>query len=153
MGVERKGQHKLSETAKRMTKEANSSLYNQIRQILLDAQNTVAHTINLVMVQAYFEIGRLIVEEEQHGETRAGYGEETLVTLSRRLRAEFGRGYSVRNLRNMRTFYVTFKNRQTLSAKLSWSHYTLLMRLEYEQARKFQIKEKETENWSVMEVE
>jgi len=153
MGVERKGQHKLSETAKRMTKEANSSLYNQIRQILLDAQNTVARTINLVMVQAYFEIGRLIVEEEQHGETRAGYGEETLVTLSRRLRAEFGRGYSVRNLRNMRTFYVTFKNRQTLSAKLSWSHYILLMRLDDEHARNFYLKESEAENWSVRELD
>lgn len=153
MEVEGMGQPKLSETAGRMTKEANSSLYSQIRQILLDAQNTVARAVNLVMVQAYFEIGRLIVEEEQHGETRARYGEETLAALSRRLKAEFGDGFSVRNLRNMRTFYVTFKNRQTLSAKLSWSHYLLLMRLDDEQARNFYLKEAEAENWSVRELE
>lgn len=144
---------KLSETAGRMMNEVNSSLYSQIRQILLEAQSTVARAINVVMVQAYFEIGRLIVEDEQHGETRAGYGEETLAALSRRLKAEFGTGFSVRNLRNMRTFYVTFKNRQTLSAKLSWSHYILLMRLDDEQARNFYLKEVETENWSVRELD
>ncbi len=55
--------------------------------------------------------------------------------------------------KDMRAFYIAFKNRQTLSAKLSWSHYTLVMRLDNEQARSFHMKEKETENWSVMEVE
>ena len=105
------------------------------------------------MVHAYFEIGRLIVDDEQHGRARAEYGEETLKMLSERLTAEFGRGFSMRNLRNMRTFYLTFRNRQTLSAKLSWSHYTLLMRLDDEQARDFYIKEAEAENWSVRELD
>ena len=145
--------HKM--TGKDLIATGNSTqiLYDQIRQVLLDAQRSVSHAVNIAMVHAYFEVGRLIVEDEQHGKARAEYGEETLMVLSRKLMTEFGKGFSVRNLRNMRTFYATFKNRQTLSAKLSWSHYTLLMRLEYEQARKFQIKEKETENWSVMEVE
>ncbi len=128
-------------------------LYDQIRRVLLDAQRSVSHAVNTAMIHAYFELGRLIVEDEQHGETRAGYGEEILMGLSRKLISEFGKGFSVRNLRNMRTFYLTFKNRQTLSAKLSWSHYTLVMRLDNEQARSFHMKEKETENWSVMEVE
>ena len=128
-------------------------LYDQIRQVLLDAQSSVSRAVNTAMVHAYFEVGRLIVEDEQHGEARAGYGEETLIALSRKLKTEFGKGFSVRNLRYMRTFYATFKNRQTLSAKLSWSHYTLLMRVDNEQAREFYIKEVESENWSVRELD
>ena len=128
-------------------------LYDRIRRVLLEAQSSVSHAVNTAMVHAYFEIGRLIVEDEQHGKARAGYGAETLKMLSERLMAEFGRGFSMRNLRNMRTFYLTFRNRQTLSAKLSWSHYTLLMRLDDEQARDFYIKEAEAENWSVRELD
>lgn len=140
---------------KDMTLADNSTpiMYDQIRQVLLDAQKSVLHAVNTAMVYAYFEVGRLIVEDEQHGMARAGYGEETLIDLSGKLITEFGRGFSVRNLRNMRTFYITFKNRQTLSAKLSWSHYTLLMRLDNEQARKFYLKEVEVENWSVRELD
>ncbi|MBU4077886.1 MAG: DUF1016 family protein [Euryarchaeota archaeon] len=128
-------------------------LYDQIRRVLLDAQRSVSHAVNIAMVHAYFEVGRLIVEDEQHGEARAEYGEETLMALSRKLLTEFGKGFSVRNLRNMRTFYIAFKNRQTLSAKLSWSHYTLVMRLDNEQARNFYLKEAESENWSVRELD
>ncbi|MCK5342055.1 MAG: hypothetical protein KAR20_01555 [Candidatus Heimdallarchaeota archaeon] len=68
--------------------------------------------------------------------------------LSEKLITKFSRGFSVRNLGNMRTFYISFKNRQTLSAKLSWLHYTLLMRLENESTREFYLKEAEVENWS-----
>jgi len=133
--------------------ELTRPLYDRIRRVLLEAQNSVSRAVNTAMVHAYFEIGRLIVEDEQHGKTRAEYGEETLKMLSERLAAEFGRGFSMRNLRNMRTFYLTFRNRQTLSARLSWSHYTLLMRLDDEQARDFYIKEAEAENWSVRELD
>ncbi len=142
-------------TGKDMTLTDNSTpiMYDQIRQVLLDAQKSVLHAVNTAMVHAYFEVGRLIVEDEQHGEARAEYGKETLIDLSGKLITEFGRGFSVRNLRNMRTFYIIFKNRQTLSAKLSWSHYTMLMRLDNEQARKFYLKESEVENWSVRELD
>lgn len=142
-------------TGKDMSRTSNSTpiLYDQIRQVLFDAQRSVSHAVNTAMVYAYFEVGRLIVEDEQHGKVRAGYGEETLTALSEKLITEFGRGFSVRNLRNMRTFYMSFKNRQTLSAKLSWSHYTLLMRLENESAREFYLKEAEVENWSVRELD
>lgn len=133
--------------------ELTLPLYDQIRRVLLEAQSSVSRAVNMAMVHAYFEIGRLIVEDEQHGKARAEYGEETLKMLSERLAAEFGRGFSMRNLRNMRTFYLTFRNRQTLSARLSWSHYTLLMRLDDEQARDFYIKEAESENWSVRELD
>ena len=133
--------------------ELTLPLHDPIRRVLLEAQSSVSRAVNTAMVHAYFEIGRLIVEDEQHGKARAGYGEETLKMLSERLMAEFGRGFSMRNLRNMRTFYLTFRNRQTLSARLSWSHYTLLMRLDDEQARDFYIKEIEAENWSVRELD
>ena len=133
--------------------ESALPLHDQIRRVLLEAQSSVSRAVNTAMVHAYFEIGRLIVDDEQHGRARAEYGEETLKMLSERLTAEFGRGFSMRNLRNMRTFYLTFRNRQTLSAKLSWSHYTLLMRLDDEQARDFYIKEAEAENWSVRELD
>jgi len=145
--------HKMNEKDLIATGNSTQILYDQIRQVLLDAQRSVSHAVNIAMVHAYFEVGRLIVEDEQHGEARAGYGEEILMGLSRKLISEFGKGFSVRNLRNMRTFYLTFKNRQTLSAKLSWSHYTLAMRLDNEQARKFYLKEAESENWSVRELD
>ncbi|KAF5418344.1 MAG: hypothetical protein C5S49_01845 [Candidatus Methanogaster sp.] len=133
--------------------ELTLPLYDRIQRVLLEAQSSVSRAVNTAMVHAYFEIGRLIVEDEQHGKARAEYGEETLKPLSERLTAEFGRGFSMRNLRNMRTFYLIFRNRQTLSARLSWSHYTLLMRLDDEQARDFYIKEAEAENWSVRELD
>ena len=77
-------------------------LHDQIRRVLLEAQSSVSRAVNTAMVHAYFEIGRLIVEDELHGRARAEYGEETLKPLSKRLTAEFGRGFSIRNLRNGR---------------------------------------------------
>ena len=135
-------------TGKDMTLAGNSTqiLYDQIRQVLLDAQRSVSHAVNTAMVHAYFEVGRLIVEDEQHGEGRAEYGKETLTHLSKRLTLEFGRGFSRQNLQNMKQFYLCFQNCHTLSGKLSWSHYILLMRLDDEQARKFYLREVETEN-------
>lgn len=139
-------------TGRDITTNPASPLYDQIRQVLLEAQSSVFRAVNTAMVHAYFEIGRLIVEDEQHGEARAEYGEETLKALSKNLKADFGKGFSVRNLRNMRSFYLAFEKRQTLSAKLSWSHYILLMRIDNKHARDFYVKEAESENWSVGEL-
>ena len=140
-------------TGRDITTNPTPPLYDQVRQVLLEAQSSVSRAVNTAMVHAYFEIGRLIVEDEQHGEARAEYGEETLKALSKNLKADFGKGFSVRNLRNMRSFYLAFENRQTLSAKLSWSHYILLMRIDNKQARDFYVKEAESENWSVRELD
>ena len=126
-------------TGKDMNLAGNSTqiLYDQIRRVLLDSQRNVSHVVNTAMVHAYFEVGRLIVEDEQHGEARAEYGKETLAHLSKRLTSEFGRGFSRQNLQNMKQFYLCFQNCHTLSGKLSWSHYILLMRLDDEQAQNF----------------
>ncbi len=79
------------------------------------------------MVQSYWEIGRLLVEDEQQGESRAEYGKAVLQNVSERLTAMFGKGFDVRNLRNMRQFYLTFPKRNTLCSELSWSHYRRLI--------------------------
>ena len=83
------------------------------------------------MVEAYWKVGQQIVEEEQQGKTKAGYGEAILQNLSRALTEEFGKGFSYANLRNFRQFYLTYPDWQkcyTLCSELSWSHNRLIMR-------------------------
>ncbi|MCK4615148.1 MAG: DUF1016 family protein [Thermoplasmata archaeon] len=143
----------MSSTRSSTTRDIELPLYIRIRQILLDARKHVVRAVNTAMVHTYFEIGRAIVEDEQKGESRAEYGRRTLAALSVRLSEEFGRGFSRQNLQNMKQFYLCFRNCQTLSGKLSWSHYLLLMRLDDKQARGFYLKDAESENWSVRELE
>jgi predicted nuclease of restriction endonuclease-like (RecB) superfamily len=133
-------------------KEISIQLYQKIRDILHEARQSVARSINSAMVYAYFEIGKLIIENEQHGKKRAKYGQETLENLAVKLTDDFGKGFSRQNLQNMKQFYLCFKNCQTLSGKLSWSQYLLLTRVDNEQARYFYMKEAEAENWSVREL-
>ena len=85
---------------------SDNSLYNKIASILEESRKFVATTVNSAMVQTYFEIGRLIVEEEQHGKVRVEYGKETLKNLSIKLTANYGKGFSQRNLEQMRQFYL-----------------------------------------------
>lgn len=105
------------------------------------------------MVHTYWKIGRRIVEEEQQGKQRADYGQGLLRTLSTELSKEFGKGFSASNLANMRQFYITFPIFQTVSGKLSWSHYMTLLRIDNESARNFYLKECEAAQWSVRQLE
>lgn len=156
--------------------EPVNSLYSHIRQLLISARQTAVRNINTLQVLTYFEIGRLIVEHEQKGVKRAEYGEQILKALSKRLTNEFGRGYSWRNLNNMRRFYLEYKTRmqqntsdnllsdnlsnilQTLSAKsyipfpLSWSHYIFLMGISDHSERNFYEIESLSGNWSLREL-
>lgn len=86
----------------------DNKLFETISSLLLQARQQVIQTINTTMVNTYFEIGRLIVEDEQHGKKRAQYAKETLRSLAKQLTAEFGRGFSVDNLENMRKFYLVY---------------------------------------------
>ena len=106
------------------------------------------------MVKTYFEIGRLIVEDEQKGFERAEYGKETLKNLSVRLTKEFGKGFSATNLKQMKNFYLAYKISQTVSDqfKLSWSHYLVLMRMENLNERNFYEIEAINNNWSLREL-
>lgn len=133
---------------------ANISLYNKIASILEESRKFVASTVNTAMVQTYFEIGRLIVEEEQHGNIRAEYGKETLKKLSEKLTANYGKGFSVTNLKQMRDFYLTYQIRQTVSDQftLSYSHYLFLMRIDNPDERKFYEIEATSSNWSLREL-
>ena len=110
-------------------------------------------TVKQQMVQAYWQIGRLIVEQEQQGQERAEYGKQQLSHLSERLTNDFGKGFDVTNLRNMRRFYQAFPIRDTVSLELSWSHYNLLARIEKPQARNWYMQEATQQAWSVRALE
>jgi len=141
----------------------NPNLFESVKNVLDSAYRNVYRAANTSMVTAYWEIGRLIVEEEQNGSARADYGKQVLKELSGKLTVEFGRGYSVTNLKNFRLFYLVFPEvfqqnsianpdlpiRQTLSDELSWSHFCLLIRVENQVAREFYMKETTLQNWSV----
>ena len=108
------------------------------------------------MVQSYWLIGYRIVEQEQNGEKRAGYGEKLIENLSRELSKESGLGMSEAQLKNCRQFYLTFSNPQicyTLCSELSWSHLRLIMRLDSKEKREYYINESKNGNWSVRELE
>ena len=128
------------------------SFYNRIKEILATARNKVYATANFAMVEAYWNIGKSIVEK-QGGETRAEYGAKLLSELSTRMTSDFGKGFTVANLKNMRQFYLTFPNSYTLRSELSWSHYRLLMRVESEQARQFYQDECVKSMWSTRQLE
>ena len=110
-------------------------------------------------MQAYWLVGRRIVEEEQQGEAKAAYGKGVIKSLSVALQKEFGRGFSERNLENMRVFYLAYPIPQTLSAELetpkfqlSWSHYQMLLRIENKEERAFYEIESTQNNWSLREL-
>lgn len=128
--------------------------YENILNILKNSREKVLKTVNITMVKTYFEIGRLILEEEQKGEYRGTYGKELLKTLSIRLTKEFGKGFSETNLKQMKTFYDVYKIRQTVSDefKLSWSHYLILMRISNIEERQFYEIEAFNSNWSLREL-
>lgn len=143
-----------------MNKERNikkNDFYNKITEILKETRKNVVKTINKTMVYAYFEIGRVIVEEQQNGKDKAIYGKETLKKLSDELIAEFGKGFSVDNLENMRKFYLAYSKSETVSRKLpefklSWSHYLKLIRIEDINERSFYEIEAHKNNWSLREL-
>lgn len=117
----------------------NNKLYQDIHELLYNARNKVYQTINTTMTQTYYAIGKRIVEEEQDGASRAEYGKALLKNLSQELSKEFGKGFSLRNLEQMRKFYLCFQKTQTLSTEfeLSWSHYIFLTRIDNIDERNF----------------
>lgn len=145
-----------------------NKFYSEIIRLLQSAREKIVRSVNHTMVLTYFEIGRLIVEEQQNGKERAEYGTELLSNLSKTLINEFGKGYSASNLKQMRQFYLIYSKsqalisesydlakRQTLSDEfnLSWSHYLTLMRIEDESERSFYEIESNKNSWSVRELQ
>lgn len=148
---------------------SDSSLFHQIARILTQARQNVVQTVNTTMVRTYFEIGRMIVEDEQQGEQRAEYGKQQLANLAKQLTAEFGKGFSERNLQRMRQFYLIYSEQRRFIANtsnelaipptllsefnLSYSHYLKLMRIADPLERQFYEIEAVKNNWSLRELE
>ncbi len=159
----------------KLERNINSDFYNKIAELLKNARIKVVHTVNKTMVRTYFEIGRMIVEEEQKGKERAEYGKQLIKELSQKLTHEFGKGFSTTNLKQMRQFYLTYSKSQTLSDQssnkktesaeleksekilpefiLSWSHYLFLMKIDNLEERKFYEIEAKNNGWSLRELQ
>lgn len=156
----------------------NKVLFQQVVELLQNARQQVLRTVNSTMVCTYFEIGRMIVDEEQNGKERVEYGKQILKGLSQQLTNEFGKGFSIDNLENMRNFYIAYSISESLTRilqiqksqsvtgefkvqktqslisffKLTWTHYVFLMRIDDEKERRFYEIESEKYNWSVREL-
>ncbi|UTD56935.1 PDDEXK nuclease domain-containing protein [Halomonas sp. MS1] len=125
---------------------AFSSLVSAITQQIEQARGQVRQAVNTAMVQSYWEIGLLIVEHEQQGNSRAEYGKQQLTE-------RLGKGFDVRNLRNMRQFYQSFPKRNAVRTELSWTHYRTLLRIENAQARDWYLHEAINQSWSARALE
>ena len=129
-----------------------SSVVSEIRSVMDAARNNVARQVNNELLSAYWNIGRIICEYEQTLPERADYGKNTLQLLSKELTKELGKGFSRANLYNMRLFYLTYKNFQSLTGKLTWTHYCELLSVSDPNKRSFYEKETVNSGWSVREL-
>lgn len=162
--------------SEKLEQQKDNQLFSRISELIEQARGRVASVVNLTMVHTYFEVGRMIIDNEQQGKERAEYGKSVLKELSIRLTAKFGKGFSEQNLRNMRQFYTVYSDRgisirqtpsselkntndqsdilisqnpvKTLTFTLSWSHYLVLMRIENPSERRFYEIEAINTNWS-----
>ena len=132
--------------------EISNNYINEIKKILKNARQKAYTAVNSAMVEAYWKIGRRIVEEEQSGRERAEYGKEIIKNLSKELTEEFGKGFGERNIRNIRQFYVLFSDYEkwkSLISKLTWTHIQKVLRVSNEKARIFYLTEAAENMWSV----
>jgi len=127
--------------------------YHRIQGILSEARSQAWRAVNAAMVVAYWEIGRVIVEDEQQGKGRADYGTQLLANLAERLTREFGKGFDRTNLHRMRLFFLAYPIRDAVRHELAWSHYRTLLRLDDPQARAFYEAEAVASRWSTRELE
>jgi len=127
-------------------------LVQEIKKLIRNARYNALNAVNAEMLKAYYEIGRRIVEDEQKGETRAEYGEKVLESLSMELNKEFRRGFDASNLRRMRRFYLIYQKWETVSPKLTWSHYCELIKIDDESKRNYFLKYAIAENLSVRDL-
>jgi predicted nuclease of restriction endonuclease-like (RecB) superfamily len=128
-------------------------LYGEISKTIEQYRNNAYRAVNSAMVKSYWEIGRLIVEQELKGAGRAEYGKELFVNLADRLKFKYGKGYTETNLKYMRQFFMLFPIRHALRDELTWTHYRLIIRVETSHARDFYINEAIAGNWSTRQLE
>ncbi len=128
------------------------SAFDDIRELVINCRNKVYSVVNTEMLHLYWNIGYMIMKI-QNGDERASYGDMILEILSKKLTSEFGKGFSSRNLRTMRKFYLTYPIWKTVSSKLSWSHYLELIKIPEKNKRGFYLAESIQSNWSVRELQ
>ncbi|MBI1267850.1 MAG: DUF1016 family protein [Cryomorphaceae bacterium] len=128
-------------------------LYHEISDVIIGAKHKVYQAANFAMVEAYWNIGRLILEGEQQGEDRAEYGKQIIKFLSQDLTKEHGKSFGERNLRHMRQFYHSFPKWNAVRSELSWTHYRLLLKVEKESARAYYMHEAVENRWSTRTLE
>lgn len=130
----------------------NEKMVKEIKEIILNSRKNISYQINNSLLNAYWNVGRIIVENEQNGNIKGEYGKQIIKQLSKELRNVLGSGFSVSNLQYMRRFYITYPKQQTVSVKLSWSHYCELLSISNDDERSFYEKECINSNWSVREL-
>lgn len=130
----------------------SNNLYGQIAELIQSARKQVATQVNTALLITYWNVGRIIVEDEQKSEFRAEYGKQVLKELSKRLTNDFGKGFSVSNLQYMKRFYLKYQKQQTVSVKLSWSHYCELLAISDDDKRSFYEQECINAQWSFREL-
>lgn len=123
-------------------------LFQSVKEVIFQARERVFRVANSALLLSYWQIGQLIVEDEQQGKARAEYGKLVIKNLSKRLTMEFGKGYDESNLRNMRSFFQAFPIRDALRHELSWTHYRLLLRQENEKKKMYYLNESIENNWN-----
>ena len=173
----RKKQQNSSDKKPALNQPVSKDFYRNVREILEQARQSAYRAVNFAMVMAYWEVGRLIVEEEQQGKDRAEYGKALIMELSKRLTKDFGKGFSEQSLWNFRQFYLIFPKlsaqrrelemnsksmpaqfvfQEKLSAvrrELTWTHYKMLMRVKKEEARIWYMNEAADSGWSTRQLE
>lgn len=121
--------------------QINKVLFIAIKQIIESARAKSYRAVNTFLLECYWQIGKLIVEDEQKGETKAVYGKAVLKNLAVQLTQEFGKGFDDRNLRNMRTFYLALPIYDAMRHELNWTQYRIISRLETEEKRSYYIQQ------------
>lgn len=129
-----------------------SSLITDIGALLEQGRRQAFHAVNPILVKTYWEIGKRIIDYEQEGKEKAEYGASLLDNLSKDLKLKYGKGFSKSNVYLMRQFYLKYQKFQTVSGKLSWSHYSELLSIGEDMPRQFYESQCLRENWSVREL-
>ena len=127
---------------------SSEQLYNEIKEALLSSRQQAYSAVNFAMVNAYWQIGKIIVEHENNGGFQLGNRVLEFEALATRLSAEFGKGFSVRTLQQMRKFYLCFPDANSLRSRLTWTHYRLLLQVENKEARNWYMNEAVEAGWS-----
>ena len=133
--------------------DANNILYQSVKQIIELARQQTYRSVNKILLQTYWQIGQIIVENEQGGGEKASYGKGTLKNLAISLTQDFGKGFDERNLNNMRAFYRSFPNWNAVRTNLSWTHYRLLSRIDIPAKKDYYLNEAISSNWNSRQLE